>query len=152
MAVGELRSAGFADLDPTTLYALLRLRCDVFVVEQACAYRELDGRDLEPRDPPPVDRRRRPVVAYLRVLDDGDVRRIGRVVTAATHRAPGPGRRAGGRRRWRRPTGPVVLDAQAYLSAWYEAFGFRVERTRVPRRRHPARPDAPGPLSPLHAA
>jgi ElaA protein len=38
-----------ADLDPGTLYALLRLRVEVFVVEQRCAYAELDGRDLEPR-------------------------------------------------------------------------------------------------------
>jgi len=36
-------------LNTTTLYALLRLRVDVFVVEQQCAYPELDGRDLEPR-------------------------------------------------------------------------------------------------------
>lgn len=38
-----------ADLDPTTLYELLRLRVDVFVVEQQTAFPELDGRDLEPR-------------------------------------------------------------------------------------------------------
>ncbi|NED64792.1 GNAT family N-acetyltransferase, partial [Streptomyces sp. SID10244] len=30
------------------LYQILRLRVDVFVVEQACPYPELDGRDLEP--------------------------------------------------------------------------------------------------------
>jgi len=35
-----------ADLDPVTLYALLRLRVDVFVVEQQTAFPELDGRDL----------------------------------------------------------------------------------------------------------
>src|SRR5690348_10062756 len=40
--------ASFAELDTTTLYALLKLRTDVFVVEQACPYPELDGRDIEP--------------------------------------------------------------------------------------------------------
>lgn len=44
-----LRRSWAADLDPATLYALLRLRVEVFVVEQACPYPELDGRDLEPR-------------------------------------------------------------------------------------------------------
>ena len=43
-----LAVAAFADLDAATLYALLRLRADVFVVEQDCAYPELDGRDTEP--------------------------------------------------------------------------------------------------------
>lgn len=37
-----------ADLDTATLYALLALRVEVFVVEQECPYRELDGTDLQP--------------------------------------------------------------------------------------------------------
>ncbi|HEY9417832.1 MAG TPA: GNAT family N-acetyltransferase [Pseudonocardia sp.] len=44
-----LRRSWAADLDPATLYSLLKLRVEVFVVEQACPYPELDGRDLEPR-------------------------------------------------------------------------------------------------------
>lgn len=36
----------FAQLSTTQLYALLRLRSDVFVVEQQCAYPELDGKDV----------------------------------------------------------------------------------------------------------
>ena len=43
-----LYDATFAELDAPTLYALLRLRTDVFVVEQQCPYPELDGRDEEP--------------------------------------------------------------------------------------------------------
>jgi ElaA protein len=65
-----LRTARFAELDPRTLYALLRLRVDVFVVEQACPYPELDGRDVEPgtvhlwldNDDGPA--------AYLRIVDE----------------------------------------------------------------------------------
>ena len=44
-----LRRAWARDLDAPTLYALLRLRVEVFVVEQTCPYPELDGRDLEPQ-------------------------------------------------------------------------------------------------------
>jgi ElaA protein len=35
------------DLTTAALHGLLRLRVDVFVVEQRCAYAELDGRDLD---------------------------------------------------------------------------------------------------------
>lgn len=41
-----LRRAWAADLDPATLYALLALRAEVFVVEQRCPYQDLDGADL----------------------------------------------------------------------------------------------------------
>jgi len=68
----EFRVASFADLSARTLHDLLRLRVDVFVVEQACAYPEIDGRDVEPdtrhlwfaRDGVPV--------AYLRLLTEPD--------------------------------------------------------------------------------
>ena len=36
----------FSELTATELYELLRLRVDVFVVEQACPYPELDGKDI----------------------------------------------------------------------------------------------------------
>src|SRR3954447_9381034 len=42
-----LHRAWAADLDPSTLYDILRLRVEVLVLEQACPYPELDGRDLE---------------------------------------------------------------------------------------------------------
>src|SRR5512142_1642473 len=41
-----LHRAWAKDLDTAMLYELLKLRVEVFVVEQACAYPELDGRDL----------------------------------------------------------------------------------------------------------
>lgn len=41
-----LRRSWAQDLDAATLYELLKLRVEVFVVEQACPYPELDGRDL----------------------------------------------------------------------------------------------------------
>lgn len=116
--------ASFADLDTRTLYALLRLRCEVFVVEQACAYLDLDGRDEEPgtrhlwlaRDDQPV--------AYLRLLDDGDVRRISRVVVAADQRGAGHATRLMTEALAVAGTGPCVLAAQSYLVDFYTGFGF----------------------------
>jgi ElaA protein len=120
----ELHVASFADLDPRTLYDLLRLRVDVFVVEQKCAYPELDGRDTEPGTLHLWLEQDRVPVAYLRILTEGAARRIGRVVVARSARGAGHARQLMsaalaiiGRR-------PCVLDAQSYLLDFYAGFGF----------------------------
>ncbi|TDD71534.1 GNAT family N-acetyltransferase [Jiangella aurantiaca] len=122
-----LHIATIDQLDAPTLYRLLRLRTDVFVVEQADPYPELDGRDLEPSavhlwlahgDEP---------VGYLRILDDpGGAARIGRVVVAESARGSGlAGRLMSaalehiGERR-------CVLDAQSHLADFYTRYGFSV--------------------------
>ncbi len=117
--------ATFAQLDTATLYALLRLRAEVFVVEQACAYLDLDGRDTEPGTRHAwIDDGGVPV-AYLRLLAEGDATRIGRVVTASTHRGRGLAARLV-ESALTGTTGVVVLDAQVYLRSWYEGYGFTV--------------------------
>lgn len=91
----QLRQAGGDDISAVDLYALLLLRSEVFVVEQACAYLDPDGRDVEP------DTTHLWLVAddgtvasTIRVLTEPDGgQRIGRVVTAPNHR--GHGWRAG---------------------------------------------------------
>ena len=120
--------ARWTAIDPLVAYAVLRLRCDVFVVEQACPYPELDGRDVEPATEhlwlaetgSPTT-----VLAYLRVLDDPAGRRIGRVVTATAARGQGLAAllvasvvTADGR------SSDLVLDAQSHLEHWYARFGF----------------------------
>jgi len=121
-------SKRFAELSTTELYDLLRLRCDVFVVEQACAYPELDGRDTEPGTVHHwvTGADGGPIAAYLRVLTepDGSVR-IGRVATAPAARGRGLAARLV-RHVGDVATVPVVLDAQSYLVAWYEQLGYEV--------------------------
>src|SRR5215468_9578558 len=85
------KSARFAELDTTTLYRLLKLRVDVFVVEQECAYPELDGRDAEPGTVHVWAERDGEIAGYLRILDDGTQARIGRVLTAKSARGTGLG-------------------------------------------------------------
>ena len=79
----------FAELTTRQFHDLVRLRVDVFVVEQECAYGELDGRDLEDGTRHVWIERDREVVSYLRVLDDGGARRIGRVCTRMSARSGG---------------------------------------------------------------
>jgi ElaA protein len=123
----ELHVATFAELDVRALYAVLKLRCDVFVVEQDCAYPELDGRDTEPGTRHLWLSDDDGVLAYLRVLDDGDVHRIGRVVTAA--RARGAGRAGRLVQEALAVIGdrPSVLAAQAHLTGFYGRYGFEAD-------------------------
>ncbi|HEV7210326.1 MAG TPA: GNAT family N-acetyltransferase [Blastococcus sp.] len=142
----RLRRAPFAELTPFEVYGLCRLRVDVFVVEQACPYPELDGRDVEPATVHLWFEQDGEVVATIRVLDDGATRVIGRVATSTAFR----GRGLSGRliREGIALCGdtPITLGAQAHLEGWYEGFGFcrsgpgYVEDgiPHVPMRRDPA--------------
>ncbi len=120
-----IHTATATEVDVPTLYALLRLRVDVFVVEQASAYPELDGRDLEAGTLHCwVDEGAGPV-ACLRILEKPVGQRISRVVTAPRARGRGL---AGQLLRYAidRCGRPVSLSAQAHLAGWYEGFGFEV--------------------------
>lgn len=121
-----VRSAAFAELDPATLYALLRLRTDVFVVEQCCAYPELDGRDLEPATVHLWTEDDAGPVSYLRILDAPGPARLGRVVTRADARGQGHGGRLV-TAALARTEGDVLIDAQSRLRDWYAGFGFVVD-------------------------
>ena len=129
MSPPTLREAPLDGIAPRTLYALLRLRVDVFVVEQECAYPELDGRDAEPGAlhlwAETADGE---VAATLRLLRDPDaVARIGRVATGAGFRGAGLAGRLIRRALELSPGQESVLDAQAHLAGWYARFGFVVD-------------------------
>jgi len=117
-------SARFADLAVGTFHDMVKLRVDVFVVEQDAPYPELDGRDDELGTVHWWIERDGVVVSVLRVLDEGGgVSCIGRVVTAADHRGEGLSALLVGTV-LEGLSGPVVIKAQARLEGWYEQFGF----------------------------
>lgn len=127
----DVRVATVDELDPRSAYEAWRLRQDVFVVEQECAYPDLDGRDLEPGTRHVVladshDGGR--VVATARVLDDGDVQRVGRVVCHPDVRGTGASgvlmRASLDAAASSAPEQDVVLGAQTPLVGWYGSFGF----------------------------
>lgn len=120
-----LRRARFADLTPFEVYALCRLRVDVFVVEQECPYPELDGRDVEPATEHLWFDADGEVAATIRVLDNGDTKAIGRVATAADFRGRGLAARLIEQGIADYGDVPLTLGAQAHLEGWYERFGFR---------------------------
>jgi ElaA protein len=120
----EVRAASFRDLDTTTLYAILRLRSEIFVVEQECAYQDLDGRDEEPGTRHLWVERDGEIRAYLRILNDHGTERIGRVVTARQARGGGLAGRLMTAALGIIGNRPSVLDAQAYLTGFYRRFGY----------------------------
>ncbi|MCW0923844.1 GNAT family N-acetyltransferase [Pseudomonas atacamensis] len=119
------------DLGKEQLYALLKLRSDVFVVEQKCAYPDLDGQDLEGDTHHLMGWEDDQLMAYLRLLDPesqgGDVV-IGRVVTAPAGRGKGLGHAMmeqalkQAEKHW--PQVPIYLSAQAHLQRYYGQYGF----------------------------
>ncbi len=113
----------FADLTTTLLYDVLALRQRVFVVEQSCAYLDVDGLDCSAEHQCVFDADR--LVAYLRIVSSN---KIGRVVVAPEYRGRGLARQlmvAAIERIKGHDAGAVIyLSAQVYLVKFYESLGF----------------------------
>ncbi|WP_084468253.1 GNAT family N-acetyltransferase [Actinokineospora inagensis] len=120
-----LHSALGPDLSAADLYALLKLRVDVFVVEQDCPYPDLDGRDLLPDTIHVWWQPGAEPLACLRVLGaPGTERRVGRVCTAAQARGAGLGSRLMAAAIDHLGPDPSVLDAQLPAQSLYARFGY----------------------------
>lgn len=120
----------FAELSAHELYSILQLRALVFVVEQECAYNDLDGYDAASLHLFTQDGAGR-VIAYLRLLPPGvkyTEPSLGRVVTHPEVRRSGLGlelMREGLRRASRDfPGAAVRIGAQRRHEGFYESLGF----------------------------
>ncbi len=118
------------DFSPRGLYDLLRLRSEVFVVEQACIFQDMDGLDDRALHVLGHDATGQ-LVAYARCFDKGitfDEASIGRVITCGAARGSGLGHRLIDRamaavgERW--GVQPIRIGAQARLRRFYEGHGF----------------------------
>lgn len=127
MGEGDIVDKSFGELTTTELYEILRLRCDVFVVEQTCAYADVDGRDLEPGTVHHWIEAAGHPVAYARTLSEADgSTRIGRVVTDPASRGLGHAA-ALITHLTERVAGSLTLHAQSHLGSWYRRFGYEVD-------------------------
>ncbi len=120
----------FNELKPNELYAVLRLRSEVFVVEQNCVFLEIDNKDqiayhlLGYKDDD--------LVAYTRLLDKNTAYKlmsIGRVVTSPKYRGTGAGKALMEEsiKRCYELFGKddIKIGAQLYLRKFYESLGFK---------------------------
>lgn len=127
----------FSDLNADLLYRIIKLRIDVFVVEQACAYPELDTWDTHAETRHVCVFENETLVAYCRILDAGTrfpTISLGRIVVHSAHRGK---KQADGHRigetlikhalsiaRKQSPKTPVTISAQTALLDYYQALGF----------------------------
>lgn len=118
------------ELSPDTLYQLLKLRSDIFVVEQNCVFSDMDGLDPQCDHLCGLDSAGQ-VRAGLRLVPPG-VRKpqvsLGRLVVDRSLRSSGMGAqamRAGlSVCAQRYPGQPVFISAQQHLERFYESLGF----------------------------
>jgi ElaA protein len=121
----------FAKLSVDQLYDLLKLRQQVFVVEQTCAYLDCDDKDRRALHLLGEDEEHR-LIAYARIVPPGisfAEASIGRVVTDRAARRSGHGRALMHEAIARTRDafgGAVRIGAQLYLQRFYESFGFVV--------------------------
>jgi ElaA protein len=113
------------------LYEILKLRTDVFYVEQKVDESELDRRDMEPTTVHLwIPGESGEVAAYLRVLQDDvaeyedAVRVLGRVVVGAAHRGRGLARLLLARVIELHGSESMLLHSQSYITGLYAGVGF----------------------------
>ncbi|MCS2162705.1 GNAT family N-acetyltransferase [Scandinavium sp. H11S7] len=113
------------------LYALLKLRCEVFVVEQTCPYQDIDGDDLLGENRHILGWRDGELVAYARILkseEEFEPVVIGRVIISHAVRGEKLGYKlmeqtlTSCQKNW--PQKALYLGAQAHLQPFYAHFGF----------------------------
>ena len=124
----SLRWHWFDELTPALLYEVLAFRQAIFVVEQRCAYPDLDGLDQQAQHL--LLRVDGGLTGCLRLIPFPDEARIkiGRVAVAEVSRGRGVARRmmleALARCRRDYPDCAVTLSGQTYLAPFYERLGF----------------------------
>ncbi|MGO2162438.1 MAG: GNAT family N-acetyltransferase [Vibrio toranzoniae] len=125
-------SLPFTELSTQQLYQLLKLRVDVFVVEQTCPYPELDGKDTLAGVQHLLGYADEELVACARLLPPGttyDNASIGRVATKQSARGDGLGHQllkealTSCEVFW--PSTAIDIGAQQHLESFYKSHGFK---------------------------
>ena len=121
----------FAELTNEELYDILKLRSEIFVVEQNCVYNDIDGLDKQAIHQ--FMRKNGELVAYSRLLQAGTrfpEYSIGRVVVKESERGTGLGIQMMEEaknfilKEWK--ASHIKISAQRYLQKFYENLGFKV--------------------------
>jgi len=122
----------FKELNTDELYDLLKLRVDVFVVEQNCPYPEIDDKDRHPETLHLLGKNKdTKIVAYSRILPPGISYKqvsIGRVVVDKNNRGQGVSdamlKKALEQIKYTWPQKSIQIGAQEYLKDFYQSHGF----------------------------
>ena len=128
----EWQILSFTELTGERMYAVLRLRQQVFVVEQNCAYQDLDNLDQQATHM--LCLREGGLLAYQRCLEPGlsyPESALGRIVVCPAVRGQQLGkelvRRGIAHNLLRWPGSDICINAQAHLQNFYAELGFVAE-------------------------
>jgi len=120
---------GFHALSIDELYNILRLRAEVFVVEQDCVYQDIDNKDQKALHV--IGLKNDKIIAYTRIFNAGDYfekASIGRVVVAEKERKYGYGHDLISHSikaiKESYNTDEIKISAQCYLKKFYVRHGF----------------------------
>lgn len=125
----EIFIKGFEEVTLDELHDLLRLRSQIFVVEQNCVYQDIDGKDRQALHV--FGKKDEKIVAYTRCFQPGvhfEEASIGRVAVLESHRKFGYGHDImkhsieAIKEHFHEPA--IRLSAQTYLVKFYELHGF----------------------------
>lgn len=124
-----IHARSLSDLSPDDLYQMLKLRQDVFIIEQECIYHDIDNID--------------PVCEHLLLKDESDViacsrivpekikfeyPSIGRITVQKQYRMRGLGKKMVQQALdvlAEKNIDTVIIEAQSYLLTFYESLGFK---------------------------
>ena len=117
------------EVSATDLYQILKLRQDVFIVEQNCIYEDID--DLDPNSEHVFLKNDGKIIAYSRIVPAGmkfEYPSIGRIVINKSHRGKGFGKEIVQKSLnilSERKVKVVLIEAQSHLQRFYETLGFK---------------------------
>ncbi|MGV6846391.1 MAG: GNAT family N-acetyltransferase [Lutibacter sp.] len=127
----------FSELSKNELYRLLKLRSEVFVVEQNCVYQDIDGKDQKALHI--LGYKNKKLIAYTRLFKSGDYFKeasIGRVVVAKNERNHDYGHeiiKASIKAiNDNFIESKITISAQEYLQKFYESHGFKKMGNGIP--------------------
>ena len=122
----------FKDLSVEEIHEILRIRSEVFVIEQRCIYQDIDGKDKKAMHV--MGKNNNEIIAYTRILDSGDCYdfpSISRVVVKKKNRGAERGKEIMKESiKYIKETlkeKTIVLAAQKYLENFYRELGFIAE-------------------------
>ena len=128
----KVEAKKFSELSVKELYELLKLRTEIFVVEQECIYQDMDGKDNKAVHI--LGKQEDTLVAYTRIFNGGDYYdepSIGRVVVDKKRRGEDKGKEIMNESinyiKNNMQEKEIVLSAQKYLDKFYRDLGFKPE-------------------------
>jgi predicted GNAT family N-acyltransferase len=128
----QFLTKSFSQLSTIELFKIYKLRSEVFIVEQNCAYQDVDEKDLKAFHILMIEEEE--LVGYCRAIPPGisyDEASIGRVTVVKTHRHHGIGKQLMEYSVQKTldlfAAKEIVISAQSYLKKFYTDLGFEAE-------------------------